>query len=120
MGVRNPKPRIEGGWGGMRGGGGSRFRVPRFYYAPLKFYLATKKDTWEQHPANLIPPLTTKHASELSVYGTPSLARCRDILIFRRASGSSSCGAYASIGVLIWRCGGGACTSALDIIKYLT
>ena len=65
MGVRNPKPRIEGGWGGMRGGGGSRFRVPRFYYAPLKFYLATKKDTWEQHPANLIPPLTTKHASAL-------------------------------------------------------
>ena len=23
--------------------GGSRFRVPRFYYAPLKFYLVTKK-----------------------------------------------------------------------------
>ena len=44
----------------------------------LKFYLATKKDTWEQHPANLIPPLTTKHASALSVDGTPSLARCRD------------------------------------------
>ena len=62
----------------MRGGGGSRFRVPRFYYAPLKFYLVTKKDTWEQHPANLIPPLTTKHASALSVDGTPSLARCRD------------------------------------------
>ena len=41
--------------------------VPRFYYAPLKFYLVTKKDTWEQHPANLIPPLTTKHASALSV-----------------------------------------------------
>ena len=40
---------------------------------------ATKKDTWEQHPANLIPPLTTKHASALSVDGTPSLARCRDI-----------------------------------------
>ena len=59
-------------------GGGSRFRVPRFYYAPLKFYLATKKGTWEQHPANLIPPLTTKHASALSVDGTPSLARCRD------------------------------------------
>jgi hypothetical protein len=36
------------------------------------------KDTWEQHPANLIPPLTTKHASALSVDGTPSLARCRD------------------------------------------
>ena len=81
MGVRNPKPRIEGGWGGMRGGGGSRFRVPRFYYAPLKFYLVTKKDTWEQHPANLIPPLTTKHASALSVDGTPSLARCRDIIL---------------------------------------
>ena len=64
-----------------RGGGGSRFRVPRFYYAPLKFYLVTKKDTWEQHPANLIPPLTTKHASALSVDGTPSLARCRDIHI---------------------------------------
>ena len=64
---------------GGEGGGGSRFRVPRFYYAPLKFYLATKKDTWEQHPANLIPPLTTKHASALSVDGTPSLARCRDI-----------------------------------------
>ena len=78
MGVRNPKPRIEGGWGGMRGGGGSRFRVPRFYYAPLKFYLVTKKDTWEQHPANLIPPLTTKHDSALSFDGTPSLARCRD------------------------------------------
>ena len=60
-------------------GGGSRFRVPRFYYAPLKFYLATKKDTWEQHPANLIPPLTTEHASALSVDGTPSLARCRDL-----------------------------------------
>ena len=30
------------------------------------------------HPANLIPPLTTKHASALSVDGTPSLARCRD------------------------------------------
>ena len=65
----------------MRGGGGSRFRVPRFYYAPLKFYLVTKKDTWEQHPANLIPPLTTKHASALSVDGTPSLARCRDFIL---------------------------------------
>ena len=54
------------------------FRVPRFYYAPLKFYLVTKKDTWEQHPANLIPPLTTKHDPALSIDGTPSLARCRD------------------------------------------
>jgi hypothetical protein len=31
--------------GGDEGGGGSRFRVPRFYYAPLKFYLVTKKGT---------------------------------------------------------------------------
>ena len=31
------------------------------------------------HPANLIPPpAATKHASALSVDGTPSLARCRD------------------------------------------
>ena len=74
-GTPNRASRVGGGGGG---GGGSRFRVPRFYYAPLKFYLATKKDTWEQHPANLIPPLTTKHASALSVDGTPSLARCRD------------------------------------------
>ena len=63
MGVRNPKPRIEGGWGAVGGdeggGGGSRFRVPRFYYAPLKFYLVTKKDTWEQHPVT--QPILSHH-----------------------------------------------------------
>ena len=71
-------PRIEGGWGGWEAVRGSAFRASTMRHSPLKFYLVTKKDTWEQHPANLIPPLTTKHASALSVDGTPSLARCRD------------------------------------------
>ncbi len=38
-------------------------------------------DTPSLDPANLIPPPTTKHASALSVDGTPSLARCRDNLM---------------------------------------
>ena len=42
--------------------------------------------TTPSHPANLIPPLTTKHASALSVDGTPSLARCRDFELFRLIS----------------------------------
>ena len=44
------------------------------------------------HPANLIPPLTTKHASALSVDGTPSLARCRDSVETDNESGSPKFG----------------------------
>ena len=73
------------GWvGGMRGGAvrGSAFRASTMRHLNFTFGLGLGHKEGHMgmgtHPANLIPPLTTKHASALSVDGTPSLARCRD------------------------------------------